>query len=511
MYDLSILIPARNEMFLTKTIEDILANIEGNTEIIVILDGAWADPPITQHPRVTVVYHTASVGQRAATNEAAKLSTAKYLMKVDAHCSFDKGFDVKMMADMQDDWTMIPLMKNLHVFDWLCPDGHRRYQGPSGPCTECQKPTVRDVVWIAKDSPNSTAYRFDTNMHFQYWNEWKNTHSGDLTETMSIQGSCFMCTRKKYFELDICSEDFSSWGQQGVEVACKTWLSGGKVMVNHKTWYAHMFRTQGGDFSFPYEQRGSKVKENREKSKDLFVNNKWPKAIHKFQWLLDKFHPPDWESKLKGIVFYTDNQLNLRIAHAVQRRLKTIGLPIVSVSLKPMTFGTNICLPLARGYLAMFKQILAGLEASTAEIVFLCEHDVLYHPTHFNFVPPRKDRFYYNENFWKLRVEDGHALHYDAKQVSGLCAYRALLIDEYKKRVAIVERDGYSRSTGFEPGTHDGKAQAWKSEWPIVDIRHDHNLTKNRWTIDEFRDKSTASNWIEAEEVPGWGKITLDK
>ncbi|KKT34567.1 MAG: hypothetical protein UW23_C0034G0006 [Candidatus Collierbacteria bacterium GW2011_GWA1_44_12] len=37
-YDLSILIPSRNEMFLARTIEDILSNIEGNTEIIVGLE-----------------------------------------------------------------------------------------------------------------------------------------------------------------------------------------------------------------------------------------------------------------------------------------------------------------------------------------------------------------------------------------------------------------------------------------------------------------------------------------
>ena len=39
MSDLSILIPARNEMFLAKTIENILANIEGNTEVIAVLLG----------------------------------------------------------------------------------------------------------------------------------------------------------------------------------------------------------------------------------------------------------------------------------------------------------------------------------------------------------------------------------------------------------------------------------------------------------------------------------------
>ena len=50
MTDLSVLIPARNEMFLKNTIEDILTHAEGDTEIIAVLDGAWADPPLHDHP-----------------------------------------------------------------------------------------------------------------------------------------------------------------------------------------------------------------------------------------------------------------------------------------------------------------------------------------------------------------------------------------------------------------------------------------------------------------------------
>jgi len=150
-YDLSILIPARNEMFLAKTIENILENIEGKTEIIVVLDGAWAEPQIPQHERVTIVYQPESIGQRAATNQAARLSTAKYVMKCDAHCAFDKGFDVKMMREMHDNWTMVPRMYNLHAFDWLCGNGHRIYQGPTPKkCPECGKKMERDVIWKPK-------------------------------------------------------------------------------------------------------------------------------------------------------------------------------------------------------------------------------------------------------------------------------------------------------------------------------------------------------------------------
>ncbi len=300
-YDLSIIIPARNEMFLTRTIEDILSNIEGNTEIIIILDGNWADPPIKDNPRVTIIHHTESIGQRAAMNEAAKLSNAKYLMKCDAHCSFDKGFDVKMMAEMHDDWTMVPIMRNLHAFDWVCLDGHRRYQSPSGACKECGKETKRDIVWIAKTNPQSTSYCFDSEPHFQYFREWKKSPQyqeeikSGLTETMSLQGSYFMITRNKYWELNVCDEALGSWGSQGIEVAVKTWLSGGKVMVNHKTWYAHMFRTQGGDFGFPYQLSGHQTEYAKKSVRELFFNNKWPKQKYPLSWLVEKFWPvPGW-------------------------------------------------------------------------------------------------------------------------------------------------------------------------------------------------------------------------
>lgn len=296
MYELSILIPARNEIFLGKTVEDILAHIEADTEIIAVLDGAWPAQPIPDHPRLTIVYHSKSIGQRAATNDAARIAQAPYLMKVDAHCAFDQGFDRKMLALMQDDICMVPVMRNLHAFDWVCEDGHRRYQGPSGPCADCGKPTQMEILWNPKHNPQSTCYRFDKELHFQYWNEHGKEQQGDLTETMSIQGSAFMVSKKKYFDLDLCSETFNSWGQQGVEVACKMWLSGGRVMVNRTTWYAHMFRTQGGDFSFPYENPQSKIDENRSLSRKLFQENGWDKAVHPFQWLIEKFNPPGWEN-----------------------------------------------------------------------------------------------------------------------------------------------------------------------------------------------------------------------
>ncbi len=671
-YDLSVVIPARNEMFLHLTIEDILKNKRGKTQIIVGLDENWADPPIKDHPDLIILKYPISIGQRAITNRCVKLSKAKYVMKVDAHCAFDEGFDIKLMADMQDNWTVVPKMYNLHAFDWVCQScKHRQYQGPTPKeCPKCKGKMIRDIIWKPRPNTKSTAFRFDTTLHFQYWSEYKKKQIGDLVETLSLQGSCFMLSRKKYWELNICDEAFGSWGQQGVEVALKTWLSGGRVIVNKKTWYAHMFRTQGGDFGFPYPISGRQVDMARKYSRELFFGNKWEKQIYPLSWLLEKFKPvPEWHEEkgkemlnkvneagkkfyhkkaqnrekyfmtfevicvvcgkkysvkpfrlektkccskecsnilvsrnLKGkiftedhkqkisqamqgenhrlwkgdevsyktlhqwvqrykgvankcqncgseqnvewanksrqykrdtsdwiqlckkchwkydnlsraIVYYTDNQINLKLGHAVRKLILKANLPIVSCSLKPMNFGKNIYLPLKRGYLTMTKQQLAALEASDADIIFFCEHDCFYHPSHFEFTPPKKDVYYYNTNWWRVRIEDGHALHYDTEQVNFICAYRELLLKHYREKVRRIEKEGFSMRIGFEPGCNprkeridNYKAERWQSKYPNLDLRHDHNLTKSRWSKDQFRNKKSIEGWTESNifHIKGW-------
>jgi glycosyltransferase involved in cell wall biosynthesis len=308
-FDLSIIIPSRSEMFLLNTVENLIQNIRGNTEIIVVLDGEDANPPLIPHPNLTVIRNYEPRGQRGAQNQAARLSTARYVAKCDAHCSFDEGFDVKLMADMQDNWTIVPIMRNLWAFDWECQKCKARwYQGPTPTrCTSCDNTTdfQRKIMWVGKSNPQSTSYCFDSTPHFQYFKEYtkreeyqkalKETH---LTETMSLQGSFFLCTRENYWKWNLCDEEAGSWGNQGLEVAAATWLSGGKCVVSAKTWYAHMFRTQGGDFSFPYEQSGRQVEKTKDYIKTKFWNKKHPTQIYPVSWLIKKFMPiSGWDEK----------------------------------------------------------------------------------------------------------------------------------------------------------------------------------------------------------------------
>ena len=39
------------------------------------------------------------------------------------------------------------------------------------------------------------------------------------------------------------------------------------------------------------------------------------------------------------------------------------------------------------------------------------------------------------------------------------------------------------------------KFEIWKAQFPSIDIRHDKNLTYNKWSLDHFRDKTTAKGF----------------
>lgn len=575
MAELSVLVPARNEQFLPNTVQDLVAQMRGDTEIIVVLDGAWPEVALPQHPKVHIIYRPESIGQRAATNEAARISTAKFIMKADAHCRFDEGFDVKLMADCERDWTVIPRMYNLHAFSWQCDkcghtDNSAMYQGPKPgttsskvrECPKCQQTSdaySQRLVWEPRWSRKSDFARFDSELHFQYWGDYgkRPEAQGEIADVMSSVGACWFMRRDRYWELGGLDEGHGSWGQMGTEIACKTWLSGGRQVVNKKTWFSHMFRTQPG-FSFPYAMSDGQVQAARRYSQAMWRGNAWPQQRRPLSWLLEKFWPvPGWSEETynailasgrsfvtvgavepppspyvppapvrpvaraplpaaptKGLVYYSDLRLDPAIASAVQRQLQAAahGAPIVSVTLTPLAFGENHVLPLERGHLTMFKQILAGLEALTTDVAFLVEHDVLYHPSHFDFTPTRGDVYYYNQNTWKVDAQTGRAVFYFCNQTSGLCASRTLLVEHYRARVARVEREGFTRAMGFEPGTHrpprgidDYPHEVRMSAYPNIDIRHTANLTQSRWSPEQFRNKKFCQGWTEADAVPGWG------
>ena len=223
---------------------------------------------------------------RAAINAAAQIGKGEYLMKVDAHCSFASGFDEALTADCDDDWLVVPKRFSLDAENWM---------------VKRDKPSV-DYEYLhypAIDENNQLG------LHGRAWDERKKQRrTFQLDEDMSFQGSCWMMPMC-YFHRLIGRMDEENYGMfigEPQELGLKVWLSGGKVMVNKKTWYAHLWKGEGyrrlhmERMGFAYTRVGMKErKKGNAYSIDYWFNNRWPERIHDLSWLVDRFWPvPSW-------------------------------------------------------------------------------------------------------------------------------------------------------------------------------------------------------------------------
>jgi cephalosporin hydroxylase len=274
---LSVLITARNEKYLENTIRDVLQNAEGDIEVLVMLDGYLPDPQIViDDSRVTFFHHEESKGQRQSINELARSAKGEYLMKLDAHCAMDKGFDVKLIADYKEGEVHLPRMYNLDVYNW--------------------KPKLRkktDYMYIGFNE------RGELRSLYYGGEQWKEMHRRPelLDETMGMMGPCRFMSTKTFWDLGGCDEGHGSWGSEGIEWACKVWLSGGRLMVNKKTWFAHWFRASDGGFPYPIKQ--SEIDKARVYAESVWLEDKWPGQKRSIRWLVEKFNPPGWDNFMK--------------------------------------------------------------------------------------------------------------------------------------------------------------------------------------------------------------------
>jgi len=577
MIELSIIIPGLNEEFMQETVTNVLENSGPKTEVICILDGYWPPKGIRSHDRLRVVHNEKPLGQRQATNQGARLSEAKFIMKLDAHCAVSKGFDEELMSTCKYDWTMIPRMYTLDAFHWLCHKCNHEY--PQGPVIEkCEKcggtKLSKKIIFDKKDHKRTDYMWINDELRMKYFDrpglapygdtrEIKKRCShkekpwarGDITDVMTCIGAGWFMHRERYWKLGGMDEGHGSWGQMAVELSMKAWLSGGRMVVNKRCWFAHLARTQKG-FGFPYSHKPGAIQQARKHSRNMWLNGKWDKAIHTYDWLIKKFSPlPGWEKEQQGtwdikppmihasetkasipehkmlkkktkkihlpnmtksIIYYTDNRCEERILRIVRKQLiiSKSDIHLVSVSQIPISFGDNIVINEPRSRLTMFRQILIGLEEVRSDIAFLVEHDVLYHPSHFEFLPKRDDLYYFNKNVWKVDSRSGKCLYYLTGKASQLCANRDLLIEHYRKKIRMVEEGGWSTRIGYEPGNRkvrkggvdDFGREFFTSKCPNIDIRHDSNLSPTRFKKNQFRNKP--KEWNESGSIPFWGKMT---
>jgi hypothetical protein len=108
----------------------------------------------------------------------------------------------------------------------------------------------------------------------------------------------------------------------------------------------------------------------------------------------------------KTIVYYTANKESDSFEKKVRKNIlkASKGIPIISVSQKPIRFGHNICVgEMEHGYKSAFKQALIGVQAAKTPFVIMCESDCLYPKKgYFDFEPEELDTIYTYDNVWLM-------------------------------------------------------------------------------------------------------------
>lgn len=293
----SIILPSRNEIFLIKTIQDILKNSVGDIEVIAVLQGYWpqshqtdywSTPNIIEDRRIIYLHQGEATGMRDAINKAASIASGKYLMKMDAHCMVGEGFDEVLKSNIEENWVVIPRRKRLDAERWDIQDVGKPdvdYEFLSYPYWKPEEVGIHGTIWT-----NRIVERLNNPQY-------------DIDENPTFQGSCWF-THKKFFD-DVIEgmqeEGYGTFIGEPQELSMKAWLSGGKVMINKKTWYAHLHK--GKTYGRGYSMNKGELIRGNAYSVDYWMNDRWSKAKYNMEWFVnEKFPdmptwPKDWKQK----------------------------------------------------------------------------------------------------------------------------------------------------------------------------------------------------------------------
>ena len=274
MSKVSIIIPSRNEIFLSHTIADLLAK-GSDIEIIAVLDGYWPDPPLKDDPRLIQLHRGRAMGMRAAINAAVGIATGEYLMKTDAHCMFGEDYDSILQADCEDNWIVIP----------------RRY-------------SLDAEAWERRKEPIDAMYYFypylhpdDLGLHGRPWAERGRPRKHiEIDEDLAFQGSCWFMHRNHWERIGPMQEaGYETFMGEPQEIGFKTQLGPwrGAIMRNKKTWYAHLHK--GKQYGRMYYMAKSERTRGNAYSFDFWWNNRWSERVLDIEDLLERWMPmPHW-------------------------------------------------------------------------------------------------------------------------------------------------------------------------------------------------------------------------
>lgn len=281
----SVIVPSRNERFLIPTLRDLLEKARGEIEIICCLDGYWglAGEELPADPRVHYLHRGDAVGMRDNINAAAALARGDYLLKADAHTLWAEGYDVTLAAECDGDWIVVPRRYALDAERWAFDESQPN-----------KYPIDAHYLSYPYERPDDP----HCGLHGTEWRARKIARADVLLDDeMSSQGSAYFLPRRHFERIGpMDTRLYGPFISEFQEMGLKTWLGGGAVKVNKRTFYAHLYkgRKHGRGYALGPNQvsQGPAVTE-------FWMCDRWPQRVHDMRWLIEKFWPvPGWPADL---------------------------------------------------------------------------------------------------------------------------------------------------------------------------------------------------------------------
>jgi glycosyltransferase involved in cell wall biosynthesis len=242
---------AYKEPYLNQTVKSLLDNSElgDQLEVIVALDGYWPAEPMIQDPRVRFVHFGANRGPKGCFNAIYNMSRGEYVMRLDCHCMFGKGYDRILCEDCGEKDFITARRYFLDPVKW-------------------EKMDLEPVDYeklVIQDDKKFSGQRWDTRT--------KERKDIMVDETQAMQGSMWVVSRKWFDKVcngQLQEEGYGPAYQDSTEVSMKSWKNGGRLMLTKNTWFAHKHR----DFPRTHQEG---TPENPWKREDswAFALNEW--------------------------------------------------------------------------------------------------------------------------------------------------------------------------------------------------------------------------------------------
>lgn len=219
------------------------------------------------------------------------------------------------------------------------------------------------------------------------------------------------------------------------------------------------------------------------------------------------------------ILYITASEMPERwMAYQLAHLQNAIGnTPVISVSRKPMSLGTNLLDTEPKSYWNIYMQMLRAAKLADTPYVAIAEDDTLYTPEHFKDFRPPLNAVSYDRARWSLFTWDNIYCMRQRVSNCSLIADRKYLIEALEERKAKYP-DGLPNDKVGEVGRSKiehrmnipvRNAVEWYCKNPIVQLNHPSGTDNPLgYAMVDGKKMVKKHGQMKAYDIPYWGKAT---